>query len=76
MIAISFVYGFLDELTQLDYDLDIDFINYCKEDSRECRIIPRLIILSGVYSIELSYYSGIYFVKYTRKIFRFILLKN
>lgn len=76
MIILSFIYGFLDELTQLDYDLDIDFINTCKEDSKECRIIPRLIILSGIYSIELSYYSGVYFVKYSRIIFRFMLLKN
>lgn len=76
MIILSFVYGCSDEITQLNYNLDIDFINTCKKDSRELRIIPRLIILSIIYSIELSYYSGVYFVKYARKIFRFILIKN
>ena len=50
--VVSYIFGFLDELTKLDYGIDLEFIKICKEDSRELRFIPRLITLGIIYLVK------------------------
>lgn len=74
--GISYLFGFLDELTKLEYSIDIEFIKICKEDSIELRFIPRLIILGIIYLVQVSYNSGIWTIKILRKSFRFLFMKS
>lgn len=74
--GVSYIFGFLDELTKLDCSIDIDFIKSCKEDSRELRFIPRLIILCIIYLVQFSHNSGVWSIKILRKSFRFLFMKS
>ena len=74
--GVSYMFGFSDELTKLDYGIDLEFIKICKEDSRELRFIPRLITLGIIYLVQVSYNSGIWTIVILRKSFRFLFIKS
>lgn len=73
--GVSYIFGFLDELTKLDCSIDIDTIKICKEDPKEFRFVPRLMILCIIYLVQFSHNTGVLTIKILRSTFRFLLLK-
>ena len=71
----SYIFGFLDELTKIEYIIDLKFFETAIEDANDLRFIPRQLMLSCLYFSMLSYYSGVWTIKILRKIFRFLILK-
>ena len=67
----SYIFGFLDELTKIEYTIQFRFFETAIEDSKELRFIPRQIMLYCLYFSKLAYYSGVW----TIKILRFLILK-
>lgn len=75
IFCFSYIFGFLDELAQIKYAIDLQFFKTCIKDAKELRFIPRQIALSGIYFSKLAYYSGVYTIKILRKSFRFLIIK-
>lgn len=72
IFGISYIFGFLDELTKIEYTIQLRFFETALEDSKELRFIPRQLMLSCLYFSRLAYCSGVW----TIKILRFLMLKN
>ena len=72
VFGISYLFGFLDELTKIEYAIQFRFFETAIEDSKELRFIPRQIMLLCLYFSKLAYCTGIW----TIKILRFLILKN
>lgn len=71
VFGISYIFGFLDELTKIEYTIQFRFFETAIEDTNELRFIPRQLMLSCLYFSKLAYYSGVW----TIKILRFLILK-
>ena len=76
VFGISYLFGFLDELTKIEHSTQFRIFETAIEDSNELRFITRQPMLSCLYFSMLAYYSGIWTIKLLRKLFRFLILKN
>ena len=72
VFGISYLFGFLDELTKIEHSTQFRIFETAIEDSKELRFIPRQIMLLCIYISKLAYCSGVW----TIKILRFLMLKN
>ena len=63
VFGISYIFGFLDELTKIEYGIQFRFFETAIEDSKELRFIPRQIMLLCIYFSILAYYTGIWTIK-------------
>ena len=63
VFGISYIFGFLDELTKIEYTIQFRFFETAIEDSKELRFIPRQIMLLCIYFSILAYYTGIWTIK-------------
>lgn len=71
IFGVGYLFGLLDELTKIEYTIQLSFFKSSIEDSKELRFIPRQIALLCIYFSKLAYYSGVW----TIKILRFLILK-
>lgn len=74
--GICYLFGFFDELSQLEYSIDLEFFDTCIEDTRELRFFARHLVLMSLYFLQLGYYSGVYTTKILRNSFRFLVMKS
>ncbi len=72
VFGISYIFGFLDELTKIEYGIQFRFFETAIEDSKELRFIPRQIMLLCLYFSKLAYCSGIW----TIKLLEFLIFKK
>ena len=75
VFGVSYIFGLLDELTKIEYRIDLKFFETAIEYTNDLRFIPRQLMLSCLYFSMLAYYSGIWTIKLLRKLFRFLILK-
>ena len=74
--GICYLFGFFDELTKLEYSIDLELFDTCIEDTQELRFFARYIVLTMLYFLQLGYYSGVYTIKILGTSFRFLVMKS
>ena len=75
VFGISYLFGFLDELTKIEYNIQFRFFETAIEYSKELRFIPRQIVLLCIYFSRLAYCSGIWTIKILG-LLEFLIFKN
>ena len=63
VFGISYLFGFLDELTKIEHSMQFRIFETAIEDSKELRFIPRQIVLLCIYFSKLAYCTGIWTIK-------------